>query len=154
MARPPSTDRGAVADANLSVRLTATERARWDAFVARQAAAFRGTGARVTAASLARDVLVARLDVEGIPAELASPAAAPAVPVQAGFWPAPTAAGATAPAPAPAAEPLVEPAAEPPAPPAPPPSVPPAEPPAPPAAPPVKPPPVAKTAKKKTAKKK
>jgi hypothetical protein len=118
MARPTHADRGAVADANLSVRLTGLERARWDAFVARQSAAFRGTGARVTAASLARDVLVARLDQEGIPtdpAELAAPAAA--TPMQEAFWPAPTGgatAGPTTPA-APPPPPESAPAAPPPA---------------------------------------
>jgi outer membrane biosynthesis protein TonB len=182
MARPTQPDRGAVADANLSVRLTANERARWDAFVVRQQAALRGTGARVTAASLARDVLVARLDAEGIPtdpAELAA-LASPAPPVQAAFWPAPTA-GATPPpqaiqggatlgatteatpaVPPPAPEPPPPPPAEPPPPAAPaakpaapppapePPPPPPAEPP-PPAAPAAKP---AKKAAKKTSAKK
>lgn len=78
MARPRFADRDAVTDATLSVRLTSAERARWDAFVAKQSAALRGTGARVTAASLARDVLVARLDAEGIAAADTAPSAAPA----------------------------------------------------------------------------
>jgi hypothetical protein len=180
MARPSLPDRGAVADANLSVRLTSQERARWDAFVARQSAALRGTGARVTGASLARDVLVARLDAEGIPtdpAELAAFASS-TPPTQTAFWPTSTAgatAGATTTPPAtqggattgpttgattaPAAAP--PPAPPPPAPPppaaAPPPPPPPAPAPAPAAARPAKPAkkaPAKKTSAKKTSAKK
>ena len=68
MPRPRLSDRDAVADSTLSVRLTALERARWDALVAKRAAELRGTGGRVTAASLARDILVAHLDAAGITA--------------------------------------------------------------------------------------
>ena len=147
MARPRLTDRDAIAAASLSVRLTAGERERWDAFVARQSAALRGTGARVTAASLARDVLVARLDAEGIPADTATPAA----PTQQGLpFDTPPVVSAEAPAadpPSPPAAPVKEDEG----PPAPPPPAPP--PPAPP--PPAPPEPVAtpkRAAAKKTAK--
>jgi hypothetical protein len=81
MGRPRTANRDAVADFTLSVRLTGPERARWDTLVDRRSAELRGTGGRVTAASLARDVLVGHLDALGITAADA-PSAATAAPAQ------------------------------------------------------------------------
>jgi hypothetical protein len=75
MGRPRTANRDNVAEFTLSVRLSGPERTRWDALVARRTAELRGTGGRVTAASLARDVLVAHLDALGIAAAEAPPAA-------------------------------------------------------------------------------